>query len=425
LTTQSESTISTDSRPMAPFFVVWSGQAISLLGSNLVQFALIWHLTDTTGSATVLAIASLVGLAPQIVLGPFAGALVDRWNRKQVMIFADAGIALATVVLAVLFALDVVAFWHVYILLFIRSLGGTLHYTAMSASTSLMVPEKHLTRISGLNQTLYGGVSIVGPVLGAYLLEVLPMQGILAIDVSTAALAIAPLFFIPIPQPKKDKATGEETSSTVVRDVVEGMRYVWKWPGLFGMLVGISLANLLLQPAFALLPILVTEHFGGAAQELGWIEAAIGIGMLSGGLILSAWGGFKQRVYTFFLGVIGIGAGLTVIGLTPAGLFSMGIGAVFFVGLTIAAIDGPLVAIIQANVDPNVQGRVMTLTMSVAKIMTVISLPIAGPIADRIGVQIWYLSAGLFCALLGIVGLLIPAVRNLEKDRPALQPAAD
>ncbi|MBN1120789.1 MAG: MFS transporter [Anaerolineae bacterium] len=413
-----EPTISNDSRPMAPFFIVWSGQAISLLGSNLVQFALIWYLTATTGSATVLAIASLVGLAPQIVLGPFAGALVDRWNRKRVMIFADAGIAFATIILAVLFAFDVVAFWHVYILLFIRSLGGTLHYTAMSASTALMVPEKHLTRISGLNQTLYGGVTIIGPVLGAYLLEILPMQGILAIDVATAALAIAPLLFIPIPQPKKGEPTGEEAPANIGRDVVEGMRYVWKWPGLFGMLVMISLANLLLQPAFALLPILVTEHFGGAAQELGWIEAGAGLGMLAGGLLLSAWGGFKQRVYTFIMGAAGIGAGMAVIGFTPKTMLPMAVGTIFFVGLMITAIDGPLVAILQANVDPNVQGRVMTLTFSAAKIMTVISLPIAGPIADLIGVQLWYRAAGIFCALLGVSGLLIPAIRNLEKDRP-------
>jgi DHA3 family macrolide efflux protein-like MFS transporter len=410
---------------MAPFFVVWSGQAISILGSNLVQFALIWYLTETTGSATVLAIASLVGLAPQIVLGPFAGALVDRWNRRLVMIFADAGIALATVVLAVLFAFDAVAFWHVYILMFIRSLGSILHFAAMSASTSLMVPEKHLTRISGLNQTLYGSVSIIGPVLGAFLLEILPMQGILAIDVVTAALAITPLFFIPIPQPEKDKSAEDGSPSSVMRDVADGLRYVRSWPGLFGMLIMISLANLLLQPAFALLPILVTEHFGGAAQELGWFEAGAGVGMLAGGLLLSAWGGFKQRVYTFIMGASGIGVGMAVLGVTPATLLPMAIGAIFFVGLMIAAIDGPLVAIIQANVDPNVQGRVMTLTISVAKIMTVVSLPIAGPVADAVGVQAWYRVAGLLCALLGISGLLIPAIRNLEKDRPALQPAAD
>jgi DHA3 family macrolide efflux protein-like MFS transporter len=300
-----------------------------------------------------------------------------------------------------------------------------MHYAAMSASTSLMVPEKHLTRISGLNQALYGGLSIIGPVLGAYLLDLLPMQGILAIDISTAALAIGPLLFIPVPQPKKGEPTGDEAPQNIGRDVVEGLRYVWKWPGLFGMLVMISLANLLLQPAFALLPILVTEHFGGAARELGWLEAGAGLGMLSGGLILSAWGGFKQRVYTFFMGATGLGVGMALLGITPNTLLPVAVGVLFFVGLMIAAIDGPLVAILQANVDPNVQGRVMTLTFSIAKIMTVISLPIAGPIADLIGVQIWYRVAGIFCSLLGIGGILVPAIRNLEKDRSALQPAAD
>src|SRR4030043_174967 len=183
------------------FFTIWTGQAFSLFGSQLVSFAVIWWLTQTTGSATVLATASLVGLLPQVILGPISGTLVDRWSRRLTMIVADGLIALATIVLAILFALGHVQIWQVYLLLFIRSVCGGFHWPAMQASTSLMVPKEHLARIQGLNQMLQGGMRIDSAPLGALLLVLLPMQGILAIDVFTAMLAVIPLFFFQVPQP--------------------------------------------------------------------------------------------------------------------------------------------------------------------------------------------------------------------------------
>jgi len=168
---------------MKPFLIIWIGQAFSLLGSQLVQFALVWWLTRTTGSATMLALATLAALLPQILIGPFAGALVDRWSRRRVMIVADIAIALATLGLAVLFWLNVAQVWNIYVLLLIRATGAAFHWPAMQASTPLMVPQKHLSRVAGLNQTLSGLAGILIPPLGALAIEVLPMQGVLAIDV--------------------------------------------------------------------------------------------------------------------------------------------------------------------------------------------------------------------------------------------------
>src|SRR4030066_1615060 len=174
-------------KPWAPrFFSIWTGQAFSLFGSQLVSFTVIWWLTQTTGSATVLATASLVGLLPQVILGPLTGALVDRWSRRLTMIVADGIIALATVILAVLFALGHVQIWQVYALLFVRSVCGGFHWPAMQASTTLMVPNEQFSRIQGLNQMLQGGMNIASAPLGALLLALLPMEGILAIDVFTA-----------------------------------------------------------------------------------------------------------------------------------------------------------------------------------------------------------------------------------------------
>ena len=185
----------------ARFFTVWSGQALSLFGSALVQFALIWWLTQKSGSATVLAIATLVGMLPQIVIGPFAGALVDRWNRRVIMIIADGTIAAFSLLLAYLFAAGIVQIWHIYAVMASVRWEAAFHFPAMAASTPLMVPKEQLTRINGLNQALQGINGLVAPPVGALLLSFLPTQGILLIDVGTALLAILPLLFISIPQP--------------------------------------------------------------------------------------------------------------------------------------------------------------------------------------------------------------------------------
>ncbi len=397
-----------------PFFTLWTVQALSLLGSQLVQFALIWYLTAETGSATVLALASLVGLGPQVFLGPFIGALVDRWNRRIVMMVADGLVALATVVLAVLFALGVVQIWQIFVLIFVRNLAGTFHWPAMTASTSLMVPKEQLTRIQGLNQLLQGGLTIVAAPLGALLLSVLPMQGVLSIDIITAAIAILPLLVIAIPQPKAQPAGPDGQRTSVWADFKAGLRYTADWPGLMILMVCATLINLVLSTAFTLIPILVTKHFGGGAMQLGIIESASGVGMLFGGLLLGIWGGFKRRIYTSLVGLLAAGAGAILIGLTPAAMFGVGVALFLFVGFTMPIINGPIHAVMQAVVAPEMQGRVFMLLGSAATAMMPIGLLIAGPVADRYGVQVWFLLGGFVTIAVGLTGIFLPALRDLE-----------
>jgi DHA3 family macrolide efflux protein-like MFS transporter len=400
------------------FFTIWTGQAFSLLGSQLVSFAVIWWLTQTTGSATVLATASLVGLIPQVVLGPLTGALVDRWNRRLTMIFADASIALATIGLAVLFALGHVQVWQVYALLFIRSVGGGFHWPAMQASTSLMVPKEHLARIQGLNQMLQGGMNIASAPLGALLLAVLPMEGILAIDVFTAMLAIIPLLFYQVPQPERlDLQADLQTKSSVWTDLLAGFHYVWNWPGLMMIGVMATIINFLLTPAFSLLPILVTKHFNGQAIQLASLESFSGIGFIVGGLVLSAWGGFKRRIMTSLLGLFAMGAGCLVMGLLPPTAFVFAVATMLFLGIINPIVNGPLLAAVQAAVAPEMQGRVFTLISTLAAGMSPIGLIIAGPISDKLGVQTWFLIGGVVTILMGGIGLMIPAVMHFEEGR--------
>ncbi|MEJ2748966.1 MAG: MFS transporter [Anaerolineae bacterium] len=407
---------------MKPFFILWSGQSVSLLGSQLVQFALIWWLTQTTGSATVLAMASLAGFLPQVILGPFVGVLVDRWNRRLTMFVADASVAAATVVLAYLFWSGAAQTWHVFAILFVRSLAGSFHWPAMMASTSLMVPKEHLTRIQGLNQALNGGLNIVSAPLGAFLLGVLPLQGVLAIDVVTAVFAITPLLFIHVPQPER-QPNGDATSlASFWTDMREGFNYLRSWRGLLFMSGMAMLIKILLNPAFSLIPLLVTDHFGGGAMQLGVLEATSGVGIVVGGLALGAWGGFKKRIVTMLVGLVGLGAGLIVMGAAPSALFLLGLAGAFIVGAMISLIDGPIMAILQATIAPELQGRVMMLFGSLISSTVPIGLMIAGPVADAIGIRAWFIATGILTAVMAVAGFFVPVLLGIEDGRSANTP---
>ena len=415
-----------EEKPLRPFFILWSGQALSLVGSAIVQFALIWWLTQETGSATVLATASLVGFIPQIVLGPFVGVLVDRWSRRWTMFMADSAIAAATILLAYLFWTEAIQIWHVMTILFIRSLGGAFHFPAMQASTSLMVPKEQLTRIQGINQVLEGSLNIVGAPLGALFLALLPMQGVLAIDVVTALFAIAPLLFIRVPQPEAsatETATGTKTSFWT--EMRLGLAYVWSWPGILIMMGLAMMVNFILTPAIILLPLLVTQHFLGDAWELSILESTFGIGIVAGGILLGAWGGFHKRVLTTLTGLIGLGLGFTLIGLAPANLFWLAVVGAFLTGGMIAMTNGPVRAIFQAAIAPEMQGRVLTLLGSLASAMTPLALILSGPLVDLVGIRPWFIVGGLGTLIVGVSGFFMPALLTVEDGRSSTTTAEE
>jgi DHA3 family macrolide efflux protein-like MFS transporter len=403
----------------ARFFTIWAGQAVSLIGSSLVQFALVWWMTRTTGSATVLATASLIAMLPQIFLAPFAGALIDRWNRKMVMIVADSLIALATLVLIYLFAAGRESIWTVYTILFIRSAGGAFHYPAMQASTSLMVPKAQLARVAGLNQTLNGIVNIISPPLGALLIGLLPMQGVLATDVITALLAVSILVVVAIPQPPRQlaQANGTARKTSYWQDLREGWTYLISWPGLLAVALLAMIINFLLTPASSLIPLMVTKVFQKGALELGWVDAAFGLGIIIGGLVLSAWGGFKKRIITSLMGIIGIGVGILVFGLLPTNLYYVSLVSALLLGSMQVMANGPLSAIFQSAVDSDMQGRVLTLVGAGATAMSPLSLLVAGPVSDWLGIRTWYLLGGSACIIMAVIAIFIPVVMNIEENR--------
>jgi MFS transporter, DHA3 family, macrolide efflux protein len=404
----------------ARFFTIWIPQQVSILGSALGRFAMIWWLTETTGSATVLATATMVATIPDVLLGPIAGAYVDRHNRQRIMIAADALVALASAVLAVLFWTNSLQIWHVYAIMLIRSLGSQFHWPAMHASTSLMVPEGQLSRIAGINSATQGALRIIAPPLGAMLLSLLRLHGVMIIDVLTAAIAIAPLFLVTIPQPSQFTDSSRERTS-LSSDLREGLKYVAGWPGLMGVLGMALTINLVLNPAASLLPILVRNVFGGGATELGWVNSAFGLGVLAGGLVLGAWGGFRRRMATSLLGLVGLGAGCLIIGLAQPPLFWLLITGLLIMGMMNSITNGPLMAILQAKVEPEMQGRVFTLVGAGAAAISPLGLAMAGPLADTFGVQVWYVLGGAICVLLGIGAAFVPSIINMEDH--VLQPS--
>lgn len=399
------------------FGAIWIGQAFSLFGSMLVQFALVWWLTQKTGSATILAIASLVALLPQVLLGPIAGAIVDRVSRKRMMIIADGMTALVTLALVFIVMSGNLQTWHIYVAMFLRSLGGAFHWPAMQSSTSLLVPDEHLSRVAGLNQALQGAMNIIAPPTGALLLGVMKLEWVLSIDVITALLAILPVLFVSIPQPKHDVPVDMQSPiKTIMLDVKEGFIYVWNWKGLMIILLMAVGINFLISPAFALLPLLVTKHFNAGALQYSWLESAIGIGIVAGGVGLGVWGGFKKKVYTSGLGLLGMGVGTLMVGIAPSSAYWIALAGMFVLGVMNPMTNGPLFALVQSRVDKEKQGRVMTLINSFSSGMVPLAMIIAGPLADRYGVQTWFVLGGIVCVLMAIGLVSIPAVVHIEDD---------
>jgi DHA3 family macrolide efflux protein-like MFS transporter len=416
------------------YYTIFAGQALSIFGSGLVQFALVWYLTQKTGSATILAFATLAAVLPETLLSPIAGTLVDRWNRRRIMIFADLFIAAATVALAVLFATGLIQVWHIYAILVIRAVGGIFHYSAMNASTALLVPSDQLQRVAGINQTLRASISIIAPPTGALLLGLLPLQGVMFIDVLTALIGITPLMFYMIPQPVREVDENGNHKTSVLQDMKEGFVYILSWRGLMAVCILALMANFLLTPTGSLMPLLVTKHFGLGALQFGLMDSVFAFGMVCGGVALGVWGGFKKKIVTSMLGVIGIGLGVLIVGFTPANMFWLAVVGMTLSGVMNPITNGPLNAIIQSTVKPEMQGRVMGVIVSLATLMTPLSLAIAGPISDAIGIRTWYWISGLLCLLMGIGAFFTPVIMNVENDRnieanelpaPVLQSAAD
>lgn len=396
-----------------PFAALQIGQTIARFGGAFSNFALIWWVAQTYGTATSLATGVLISMVPGIVLGPLIGTIVDRFDRRWFIGMSNVVYATSAAVLYVLAHFDMLVLWHLYVVMFINSLAGQFHFMSLIAATPMMVPSEHLQRVSGIGQLREGAVAIMAPPAGALLLELIHLDGILLLEVVTGLTAALSIIWVVIPRPPAD-ATALQPN--VWGDLRAGFRYLRAWPGLMALLGVAMILNVLFNPAFSLMPLLVKDYLRGGAAQLAWMEAALGIGMIVGSVVLGVWGGFSKRLYTMSVGVIGMGIGAIVLGrIGHDGLYT-GIGAMALFGFVQPLTNGPLMAIIQSKVAPDMQGRIMGFMGSLSGAISPIGLLLAGPIADRFGLQIWYLAAGV--ASLAVIPLLFgwSTLRTIEEQ---------
>ncbi len=400
------------------FWAVFTGQALSLLGSRLVQFSLVWWLTSKTGSASVLATASIMVLFPQVLITPFAGALIDRWDRRKVLIGVDSINALAIIFLMIIFTQGAAEPIHIYIVMLIRALGGAFQWPSMQASISLMVDDEMLSKVAGLNQALIGLAAIVSPPIGVLLMGTFPLQIVLSLDIVTAAMAILPLLTIKIPKPEIDE---RKSSVSLLNELKEGFKYIKGWKGLLIIIAVAMSFNFLIVPAISLTPILVTSHFAGNSLKYAILETTMGLGMVAGGLMLSLLGVFKTRIITALLGSVGMGIGVSLVGLAPSNLFILAVAGMTLAGLMNPVVNGSFFAILQSTVPKEIQGRVIAILLSSTSAMAPFGLAIAGPFADMVGIRVWFVLGGSLIMLMGVAGFFVPSVMNIENVRAHTQ----
>ncbi len=396
-----------------PYFSLWSSQAITLLGSQLASFVLIWYLTKTTESATVLSVAMLLNLLPQIFIGPIAGAFIDRWSRKAVLISADLLIAISTLGMAALFAFESPNSLAIYSWIFALGLANGIINPSMLAITTSMVPNRHLNRLQGMNQTLQGGLNIIAAPLGALHYDAWIMSKTLLITSLPAIIAVICLSIIVVPQPGRS----EKEASKVLQDMLLSLRYILNWPALC-MVIGIAvIINFLDAPATALIPLLVSKHFVGDALQLGWMNSTFAAGIIIGGLLLGVWGGFRSRMITVFMGLIGMGFGALLVGITPVTAFWLAVGGIFIKGMMQSVANAPILATLQSIVEPAMQGRVMSLVISATSAAAPIGLIISSTLGDRLSAQSWFLIFGCGSVIIGIIGFFIPTLLRLGESK--------
>ncbi|UIR56057.1 MFS transporter [Sphingobacterium sp. SRCM116780] len=394
------------------YIYIWIGQFVSLLTSSAVNFAVIIWLSLTHKSAEVLALAGIAGLLPQALIGPFVGVFIDRWDRKKVMIFADAFIALCTLLMTFIFKQEGGNLFLIYLLLTCRSIGSAFHSPAMQAIAPLMVPEDKLLRVSGINQMLQSVSSIAGPALGTLAITYFSISQVLYLDVIGAIVAITTLLFVHIPHLT---ITSELSFAQVWEDLKQGMKAIYDNRGLSILFFYAMVATFCVMPIAIMFPLLTIGHFNGGKWEMSIIEIIWGVGMLVGGGLLSAFKVQFSKVILINAMHIMLGLTFALSGWFPATWFIPFVIVTAIGGISMSLFSACFMTTIQEEVPPQMLGRVFSLYFSLAILPSVIGLLFTGFIADVIGVANAFVIAGLLMVVVGILSFLTPAVMKLGK----------
>ena len=393
------------------FFTIWAGQAVSLITSAILQMAIIFYLTEKTGPAMVLSMASLVGFLPYAIFGPAIGVLVDRYDRKKIMIGADLIIAAAGAVLAIIALYMELPIWMVMVVLFIRSIGTAFHSPALNAVTPLLVPEDQLTKCAGYSQSLQSISYILSPAFAALLYSVWELNAIIAIDVLGAVIASLTVAFVNIPKLNVDQ---QSLKPDFIKEMKEGIVVLRQNKGLFDLLLLGTLYTFVYMPINALYPLISMEYFNGTPMHISITEIAFASGMLAGGLILGRLGSYEKRVLLITGSFFMMGASLAIAGLLPPSDFIIFVVCCAIMGLSVPFYSGVQTALFQEKIKPEYLGRVFSLTGSIMSLAMPLGLILSGFFSDRIGVNYWFLMSGILIIGIAIVCPMMTEIRKLD-----------
>jgi DHA3 family macrolide efflux protein-like MFS transporter len=393
------------------FFTIWTGQAVSLITSAILQMAIILYLTETTGSALILSLASLVGFLPYAVLGPFIGVLVDRYNRKHIMILSDLVIALAAAILALAALSGELPVWLVMVILFVRSVGTAFHTPSLSAVTPLLVPQDMLAKCAGYSQAIQSVSLLLSPALAAFLYMAWNLTAVIALDVAGAVIASLTVAWVKIPGLTKPQQT---EPLHFFKEMKEGFLALRSNKGLFALLWIGFLFTFIYMPINALFPLMSMEHFEGTAFHVSVVEITFALGMLAGGLALGALGALKNRYLMIAASIALIGLGLVVSGLLPPSGFLLFAASCLVMGFAAPFYAGVQTALVQEKIQPQYLGRVFSLLGSVQGLAMPLGLILSGMFADGIGVSRWFLVSGMLLLSVAMLAFLLPAMKKLE-----------
>ncbi len=394
------------------FFAIWGGQTLSLIGSVLTNFVLVWWITQTTGSASALATAGIAALLPVAIFSPLGGALADRFSRRAIMVITDTITAACMVVLVLLFATERIELWHIYTLMFVRATMQAFQQPAAAASTVNLVPPEFVPRAAGLNQAMQGVLTIAGAPLGALALAALPIQGALSIDIITALIGITPLLFYRIPQPAAPEYQGP---NALWQSMVEGAHYVWRDRGLRELYFVIGLVVFTVMPTYTLTPLLVKEHFGGGINQVALMEGLAGVGVILGGIAITVWPPARGRIIVALLSFAVSCATVALTAISGSQMLWLAVVWWFISGVTFSTGNAPMTAIMQTTIPNQMQGRAFSLLNVVFGLAGPLGLLIAGPLGEAFGVRTVFIVGGTLSAFICAGGLLSPALRNIEE----------
>jgi MFS transporter, DHA3 family, macrolide efflux protein len=425
---------------MPAFTLVWIGQFISLTGSALMRFAVGVWLFEQTGLATTFTAMIFFSSLPRVLLSPVAGALVDRWNRKVMMMVSDLATGCLTIIIFLLIRSDSLEIWHLYALGALSSAFEAFQFPAYSSAITLMVDKKHYARTSAMLALADDSSRVLAPVLAAVLVSVIHLEGIVLLDILSFAAAIGILLLIPIPQPESSE-TGKKAGRGFWKEITYGFRYMWQTPALLGLQINFLAVNLMLGMSTVLRTPLVLARTGNDEVALGIVASVMAAGGVIGGLVMSVWGGPKRRIHGVLGGIILMSLGRAVLGLGQE-VIAWSIGG-FLVLFFISVCNASNQAIWQAKTPADVQGRVFAARRFTGQLTFPIAVLISGPLSDR-----WFEPAmaadgflapvfgglvgtgpgagmSLLILLTAVIGLIVPiasyavpALRNIEDHIP-------